>query len=81
MSSSHSDVVREDLGVETIAENLGLTTDEVVDWMVRQELDESEEGVLFGHRILFKDDTPKAILEKAGAEEGELFVIISDLYE
>ncbi|WP_166365015.1 hypothetical protein [Pseudomonas akapageensis] len=77
MSSSQLNVAREDLGEETIAENLGLSPEEVAKWMVRQELDQSEEGVLFGHRIVFADDTPKSILEKAGAEEGELYVIIS----
>jgi hypothetical protein len=81
MSSSQLGVAREDLSIETIAENLGLSSEEVVNWMVSQDLDQSVEGVLYGHVISFAPNTPKAILEKAGAEEGEFSVIISDLYE
>ncbi|MCY1411080.1 hypothetical protein D3C76_1361630 [compost metagenome] len=81
MSSSQLDVAREYLSDETIAENLGLSPDEVVRWVAGQDLDESVEHVLYGHVIQFKPDTPREILEKAGAEEGELSVIISDQYE
>ncbi|MNP80348.1 hypothetical protein D3C76_1784270 [compost metagenome] len=60
---------------------MGLTEEEVVQWAVGQELDQSEAGVLFGHKIIFAPETPPSVLEKAGAEEGEFFVILSDLYE
>ncbi|MND67380.1 hypothetical protein D3C76_541730 [compost metagenome] len=81
MNSSQLGVAQEKLSNEVIASNLGLSLEEVVQWAVGQDLDQSEEGVLFGHIVRFAPDTPQAVLEKAGAEEGEYFVILSDLYE
>lgn len=80
MSSSQVDVAQKGHSNQWIAKVLGLSREEVDAWKVSEDPDQSVEGIIFGDIITFSPDTPREILDKAGAEEGEFSVIISELY-
>ncbi|PMV28396.1 hypothetical protein C1X21_13860 [Pseudomonas sp. FW305-3-2-15-A-LB2] len=56
---------------ELLADATGLTLEEIEEWMLDEEQEITDDGVLVGHIVNFRDDTPERVMSRVSGRTGE----------
>lgn len=65
---------------ELLADATGLTLEEIEEWMLDEEQEITDDGVLVGHIVNFRDDTPEKVMSRVNGRTGEYTANVGIIY-
>ena len=65
---------------ELLADATGLTEEELEEWMYSEEAEYTDDEVLVGHIVNFRDDTPESIMSRVKGRTGEYTANLGIIY-
>ena len=66
---------------ELLADSVGLTVEELEEWMESEEQEFTDEGVLVGHIVNFRNDTPESIMNQVDGRTGDYTANVGIIYQ